>query len=86
VDVTTTIDVSFQGADDIDHIACGLPAGRVIVTHDDDDLRLHAQVVRHVGIADCHQHARTIGRILGSLLPIRQRLEPQEKENRVEYL
>jgi hypothetical protein len=86
VDVTTTNDMGLQRADDIDHIAFALPAGRVIVTHDDDYLVLHAQGVRHAGIAYCHQHARTIGQILSSLLLIWQVLEPQEMENRVEYL
>src|SRR5947199_7889570 len=86
IDVTATSDVGLRGADDLDHIAFAWPAGRVIVTHDDDYLVLHAQGVRHAGIAYCHQHARTIGQILSALLLLWQVLEPQEMENRVEYL
>jgi len=86
IDVTTTREVGLQGADDIDHIAFALPAGRVIVTHDEDYLVLHAQGVRHAGIVYCHQHARTIGQILGALVLLWQVLEPREMANRVEYL
>ncbi len=86
IDVTTTRDVGLQGADDIDHIAFALPAGRVIVTHDDDYLVLHARGVRHAGIGYCHQHARTPGQIISTLVLLWQVLEPHEMENRVEYL
>jgi hypothetical protein len=86
MDVTTTIAAGLRGADDTDHIAFALAPGRVIVTHDDDYLMLHAQGVRHAGIAYCHQHARTIGQILSALGLIWQVLEPHEMENRVEYL
>ena len=50
IDVTTTREVGLQGAADTDHIAFALSAGRVIVTHDEDYLMLHAQGVRHAGI------------------------------------
>ncbi|MBV8382664.1 MAG: DUF5615 family PIN-like protein, partial [Planctomycetaceae bacterium] len=86
IDVTTTREVGLQGADDIDHIAFALPAGRLIVTHDEGYLVLHAQGVRHAGIVYCHQHARTIGQILGALVLLWQVLEPREMANRVEYL
>jgi hypothetical protein len=86
IDVTTTREVGLQGADDSDHIAFALPAGRVNVTHDDDYLMLHAQGVRHARIAYCHQHARSIGQILSTLVLLWQVLEPQEMANRVEYL
>jgi predicted nuclease of predicted toxin-antitoxin system len=86
MDVTTTIDAGLQGADDVDHIAFALPAGRVIVTHDDDYLALHAQGVRHAGIAYCHQHPRSVGQIISTLVLIWQVLEPAEMEGRVEYL
>jgi predicted nuclease of predicted toxin-antitoxin system len=62
IDVTTTREVGLQDLPEQHHIAFALPAGRVIVTHDDDYLLLHAQGVRHAGIAYCHQHARSIGR------------------------
>ena len=86
IDVTTTREVGLQGADDADQIAYALPASRVIVTHDDDYLILHSQGVQHAGIAYCHQHAHTIGQIIRALVLLWQVLEPDEMENRVEYL
>jgi hypothetical protein len=86
IDVTTTREVGLQGADDTDHIAFALSAGRVIVTHDEDYLMLHAKGVRHAGIAYCHQHARTVGQVLSTLVLLWQMLEPREMANRVEYL
>ena len=84
--MTTTPEVGLRWADDIDQIAFALPAGRVIVTHDDDYLTLHARGIRHPGIAYCHQHSRTIGQIIGSLVLIGRVLEPLEMEDRVEFL
>ncbi len=86
IDVTTTREVGLAGADDTDHIAFALPVDRVIVTHDEDYLLLHAQGVRHAGIAYCHQHARSVGQILSTLVLLWQVLEPREMANRVEYL
>ena len=86
VDVTTTVDTGLQGADDPAHIAFALTEGRVIVTHDDDFLVLHSQGVHHNGIAYCHQQARSVGQIIRTLVLIRQLLEPDEMEDRVEYL
>ena len=86
IDVTTTREVGLQGADDTEHIAFALPAGRVIVTHDEDYLVLHAQGVRHAGIAYCHQHARSVGQVLSALVLLWQVLEPRAMANRVEYL
>lgn len=86
IDVTTTLEVGLQGADDTVHIAFALSAGRVIVTQDDDYLILHSQRVRHAGIAYCHQHARTVGQIISTLVLMWQVLDPHEMDNRVEYL
>lgn len=86
IDVTTTLDAGLGGADDSDHIAFALAEGRVIFTHDDDYLTLHARGVEHTGIAYCHQHTRSIGQILSHLLLVHQVLEPEEMANRIEYV
>ena len=41
IDVTTTADAGFLGADDPDHIAFAVANGRVIFSNDSDFLRLH---------------------------------------------
>src|SRR5262245_28924573 len=86
IDVTTTLDAGFAAADDVDHIAFALTGRRVIFTHDDDFLILHARGVEHAGIAYCHQHARSIGQILSRLFLVHQVLEADEMANRIEYV
>jgi hypothetical protein len=55
IDVTTTADVGLLGATDIEHLEFAASSGRVLVTQDDDFLRLHAQGIAHTGIAYCQQ-------------------------------
>lgn len=86
IDVTTTIEAGLVGADDIDHVDYARPAGRMIFTHDDDYLALHAAGISHAGIAYCHQDARRIGQIIQTLELVWLLLEPAEVANRVEYL
>ena len=42
IDVTTTVEVGLGGAEDERHVAFALAQARVIVTHDEDFLALHA--------------------------------------------
>jgi predicted nuclease of predicted toxin-antitoxin system len=51
IDVTTTGDTGLIGATDLAHIEFAASSGRVLVTQDDDFLRLHAKGVAHSGIA-----------------------------------
>ena len=50
IDVTTASDAALLGASDAEHVAFARSQGRVIVTHDDDFLRLHAESIEHAGI------------------------------------
>ena len=47
---------------------------------------IHAAGTVHAGIAYCHQQSRAIGQIIGGLVLIWELMEPQEMENRVEYI
>ena len=51
IDVTTTADANLIGATDKQQLAYAYSQNRVIVTHDDDLLKLHHQGVPHAGIA-----------------------------------
>jgi hypothetical protein len=86
IDVTTTPESSLKGAADVDHLAYGRAERRVIFTQDEDFLALHASGLSHAGIAYCHQEARTFGEILRGLVLIWEIYEPEEMENRVEWL
>jgi predicted nuclease of predicted toxin-antitoxin system len=50
IDVTTAAEAGLIGATDVAHLEFAVSSGRVVVTQDDDFLRLHAQGVNHAGI------------------------------------
>jgi len=60
--------------------------GRVLVTQDDDFLRLHAQGVAHAGIAYCQHRSMSGGEMLRRLILIHDLLSPEEMDGRVEFL
>lgn len=86
IDVTTTADVGLQGTTDEEHLAFARAERRLIVTHDDDYLRLHQRGIPHAGIAYCRQQTRSIGEMLRALILIWAVLAPEEMENHVEFL
>ena len=51
MDVTTPRQVSLAGAADDDHLRFAREQSRVIITHDPDFLKMHADGIEHAGIA-----------------------------------
>ena len=86
IDVTTAADASLIGADDAAHIAFAASSGRVVVTQDDDFLRLHAQGVAHAGIAYCQQQTLSLGEMLRRVVLIHDLLSEEEMIGQVEFL
>lgn len=86
IEVTTTPEAGLMGATDEQQVAYGLAQGRVIFTQDRDFLRLHAAGVLHAGIAYCDKDTKNIGEMIQSLVLMWEILEPQEMQNRVEFL
>jgi predicted nuclease of predicted toxin-antitoxin system len=86
VDVTTTVEANLRTSSDEEQLAYVQRENRVIVTHDDDFLRLVNRTLDHPGIAYCHKEARTIGEIISGLHLIYEVLTPDEIRGRVEYL
>jgi predicted nuclease of predicted toxin-antitoxin system len=86
IDVTASRDVGLLGASDETQLSFAVAAGRVIFTQDDDFLAMAKQGAEHCGIVYCHQHARTIGQILGGLLLIADCLTAEEMRNHLEFL
>ena len=84
-DVMTAREAGMLGAPDPEHLARALEENRVLVTHDADYLRLHANGFRHAGIAYAPQTA-PIGRIVRGLVLIHDVLEAQDMIQRVEFL
>ena len=86
INVTTATETNLLAALDEDQLACASEAQRVIVTHDDDFLRLHQQGQPHAGIAYIKQNRRTIGQIILALVNLYHSYTQEYMQNRVEYL
>lgn len=86
IDVTTATEANLLGATDEAHLQFARQSVRVMVTHDDDYLRLHARGNQHAGIAFCRQGTRSVGEILQTLILISDLLLPDEMKNEVVYL
>ncbi len=86
IDVTTTLDAGLQGASDADQLDFAASHERVMVTHDDDFLRLHQQRSPHRGIAFCHQQQRSVGDIIRGLVLIWELLSPDDMADHVEFI
>ena len=85
IDVTTTVEAGLQGAPDLAHVDFARRAGRVIVTHDDDFLKLASRGVEHGGIIYCHQQSRGIGEMIEFLVLIDACMNEQDMLNHVEF-
>jgi len=78
VDVTTASDSGLIQASDEAHLEHCVREKRVIFTHDQDFLRLHAAGRDHCGIVYCRRGRRTINEIISGLLLIHDCLLPDE--------
>jgi Domain of unknown function (DUF5615) len=85
VDVLTVAEAGMLSASDENHLARARAEGRVLVTQDDDFLRLHAAGVDHAGIAYTPQ-GTPIGTFIYGLMLIHQVLEAEEMDGRLEFL
>ncbi|MDY6803754.1 MAG: DUF5615 family PIN-like protein [Cyanobacteriota bacterium] len=86
IDVTTTVEASLRGQSDESQLAFASREGRVLVTHDDDFLKLASVSREHSGIAYCHQESRSLGEIVTTLVLMHEVYAPEEMMGRVEYL
>lgn len=86
IDALTAAEAGLLGLADAEVLNRSSAAGRVLVTHDSDFLRLHGQRYHHAGIAYCQQGTRTIGQLVASLVLIYEALEADEMKGRVEFL
>jgi len=86
IDVSLPRDVGLLGASDAEHLAFAHRECRVVFTHDEDLLALHASGTPHSGIVYGHQEACSIGDVIRSLKLIWAIYEPSEMVGRVEYV
>jgi hypothetical protein len=86
VDVTTAFEAGLLGADDAEHLNFGRRESRVIVTHDDDFTRLHADGTDHAGICYCPKDKHSIGDLVRLLTLIHEYFSDAEMDGHLEYL
>lgn len=86
VDVTTTVEAKLLQATDPEQLAHANAEERMIVTFDDDFLRLAAAGYPHSGIAYCHPESRSLCEIIARSVMVWEIYEPDEIRNRVEFL
>jgi uncharacterized protein DUF5615 len=86
IDVSTADDADLIGANDLAHLEYVLTKQRVIVTHDDDFTRLHANGTPHSGICYCHKDKHTIGDLIRLLTLVHGCFDSEEMHGHLEYL
>jgi len=85
VEVLTVVEAGKRGASDQEHLAFARLEGYVIVTQDDDFLRLHATGAEHAGIVFA-KRSNTTGEMIRELLLIAEVLTAEEMSGQVEFL
>ncbi|MFO8035166.1 MAG: DUF5615 family PIN-like protein [Anaerolineales bacterium] len=85
IDVLTTVEAEMRGASDGSQLALASAQQRVLVTRDDDFLKLHAEGVQHAGIVFVPAQA-TISAVVQGLVLVYSVLDSEEMENHVEFL
>lgn len=86
ISVTTSTEAGLIGAADEQQLGFASANGRVLVTHDDDFLRLHHSGTSHAGIGYCHQAKYSVGELLQVLVLLHGCIAAEEIQNRVEFL
>ena len=86
VDVLTMQEADRSGDSDEKQLAFATREGRVLVTFDDDFLRLDSAGVPHIGIVLSQTGRRTVGELIESLMLIANVIEPNEMKNHIEFV
>jgi len=86
IDATTSGEVGLIGSTDKQQLEFAGENDRVLVTHDDDLIKLAAAGAVHAGIAYCHRRRNSIGQNLMALSRLWRIRTPEEMRNRVEFL
>lgn len=85
-DVSTTASAGLIGQSDLEQFAFIQRENRVMVTHDDDFLKIVNVRNDHPGIAYCQKDKRSTGEIVEQVLLVYEVLTPEEMQGRVQYL
>jgi predicted nuclease of predicted toxin-antitoxin system len=86
VDVLTVQEAGRSGESDEKQLAFAAREGRVLVTFDDDFLRLDATGVPHAGIVFSQTGRYTVGELIEGLMLIASVIDPGEMKNHIEFV
>lgn len=86
IDVSTSPEAGLLGSTDLEQLRFCLAQARVILSFDDDLLRLAASGFEHPGIVYCQQRKRGVGDIIRGLVLIWERLDPPDMAGQVRFI
>lgn len=85
VEVMTLVEADRLSASDEEHLTFARGEHRVIVTHDDDFLRLAAKGASHAGIVYIPRR-RAVGEMIRGLIVLTRTFSAEEMQDHVEFL
>lgn len=86
VDVLTVREAGRSGDSDEKQLAFATREARVLVTFDDDFLKLDATGIPHAGIVFSQTGRHTVGELIENLMLIANVIEPNEMKNHIEFV
>ena len=86
IDAVSVHSLELQGETDENHLENATEMGRMLVTHDQDFLRMSAESTDHVGIAFAQQYQATVGGWVRALRALHARLSAEDAEGQLVFL
>jgi len=86
LDVTTSSEAQLLAAKDEEQLAFATREARVLVTRDQDFLRLNASGIEHAGIVYWTERQRTMGQLVGALATLMLEFTADELHGQVRFL
>ncbi len=86
IDAVRPQDIGRDGLPDEAQLAWAFDEGRVMVTFDQDYLKIASGNVEHAGIAFCYPDKYGIGELIGLLIMLYELVDSEEMRNQIEYL
>lgn len=86
LDVTTSGDMALLGASDEVQLAYATREKRLLITRDQDFLRLNARDRQHAGIVYWTERHRTVGQLIGALATLSVDYAAEDLQGRVLFL
>lgn len=86
IDAETVVGAGLAGEPDDVVLEYARTESRVVVTHDDDFVRLAATGHSHSGICYCHAEKYGVGKLLEVLVLVHECLSEDELTGRIEFL